>query len=96
MLSKRTSQRVRLSGLTRCSVTVACAVALATGASVTGVERSAPASAATATTTSAKPVPAAGVGTAAAKNAPYCDPKDGQLAIPYQKRPPCVRPMKAG
>jgi hypothetical protein len=41
-------------------------------------------------------VKAAGVGTEAAKNAPYCDPKDGRLAIPYQKRPPCVRPMKQG
>ena len=41
-------------------------------------------------------VKAAGVGTAAAKNAPYCDPKDGKLAYPYQQRAPCVAPMAKG
>src|SRR5258706_6306263 len=33
-------------------------------------------------------VKAAGVGTAASKNAPYFDPKDGKLAYPYQQRAP--------
>ena len=41
-------------------------------------------------------VKAAGVGTAAAKNAPYCDPKDGKLAYPYQQRAPCVTPFAKG
>ena len=91
----RTAQRVRLSGLTRCSLTVACAVAGGDGR-VGRRRREQHVPRARRRPRPPKPVAAAGVGTEAAKNAPYCDPKDGQLAIPYQKRPPCVRPMKAG
>ena len=42
------------------------------------------------------PVGAAGVGSDEARHAPWCDPKDGRLAIPYYSRPPCVRPLAKG
>jgi hypothetical protein len=42
------------------------------------------------------PVKAAGIGTAAAKNAPNCDSKSELLAYPYLQRPPCVRPFEKG
>jgi hypothetical protein len=84
--------RARLrSSLARGCCAIGCVVAVMSSATAVGAVGTAQATAA-----AAKPVAAAGVGTDAAKNAPYCDPKDGQLAIPYQKRPPCPRPMKPG
>jgi hypothetical protein len=38
----------------------------------------------------------AGVGSAAAKAAPDCDPKTGRIKVPIQYAPACVRPWSAG
>jgi hypothetical protein len=69
-------------GLARCGVLIGCIGLVLSAAPVAHA--------------AAKPVAAAGIGSEEARNAPWCDPKDGKLAIPYSGRPPCVRPMKQG
>ena len=79
----------RRAGLARGFVVIGCVALAVVAAPATLVVHAAQAA-------TVKPVAAAGIGTEAARNAPWCDPKDARIAIPHQSRPRCVRPLEKG